>query len=704
MRAAPPGDHEVPVPPPVEEQPPFDRFCDLVMTGGVASGVVYPWAVVEIARAYRFRNIGGTSVGAMAAALAAAAEYGRRVGFDQSFEALRRAPGSLAEVLPDGRTRMLSLFQPNPHGRRLVRLWGQIFAGQQEAEERDRRPPSRHATPPLRTTWLGNLRAVASAFRGPLVAGAAAGAALGLVGSAFVGALLYTRVRAPVVPAYDAMLQGLGSSTVLLMATQALVGSAVGFVWALWHDLRFGLIANNLGLVKGATLESPGPEGKRPGLCEWLHDGIQASAGRKSTDAPLTFNDLWTAPATPGAACVPCRPSDPVRRRSINLQMITTNVTHGRPYRLPLDDETSRLFYLPCELEDYFPKPVLLALKEVSRRYEPLSDSDPRRISRQDEFLELPQGDLPIVVAARLSLSFPLLFAAVPLWAIDYEAAPGKRDLRRCLFTDGGASSNFPIHLFDNAMPRWPTFGLWLDQRSPRRPRRQPDKDQDVWLPEFNGQGWGDNWNRFDPEAVDPEAEERPPALDSTGARLKYLFGFLAGVAVSATDWQDRTSIRLPHVRNRVARLRLCEGETGLHIGMSSRQILHMAHRFGTAAGRLFVDRFREVDGLASRAWSEQRWVRLTLLVSSLKERLSGLQDASEWSAHSVPVETAIRQARTGVPVRQKGPRASLSPEEVDSMLNIFAELKQLEAALRSAPPETPRLRPSPEMRLRAPL
>src|SRR5215831_14091506 len=53
------------------------RFCDLVMKGGITSGVVYPKAVCELARAYRFKNIGGTSAGAIAAAATAAAELGR---------------------------------------------------------------------------------------------------------------------------------------------------------------------------------------------------------------------------------------------------------------------------------------------------------------------------------------------------------------------------------------------------------------------------------------------------------------------------------------------------------------------------------------------------------------------------------------------------------------------------------------------------
>jgi|GEM_PF-2568577 len=80
------------LPDPLIEEPPNDLWCDIVMKGGVASGVVNPWAILEIARRYRLRNLGGTSVGAMAAAIAAACEYGRRQGHPESFEVLRRLP------------------------------------------------------------------------------------------------------------------------------------------------------------------------------------------------------------------------------------------------------------------------------------------------------------------------------------------------------------------------------------------------------------------------------------------------------------------------------------------------------------------------------------------------------------------------------------------------------------------------------------
>src|SRR4051794_873622 len=62
--------------------------CDLVMKGGVTSGVVYPPAVLELATRFRFRSIGGASAGAIAAAATAAAELGRKSGGFTRFERL----------------------------------------------------------------------------------------------------------------------------------------------------------------------------------------------------------------------------------------------------------------------------------------------------------------------------------------------------------------------------------------------------------------------------------------------------------------------------------------------------------------------------------------------------------------------------------------------------------------------------------------
>src|SRR4029077_3643914 len=83
----------------------------------------------ELARAYRFKNIGGTSVGAMAAAVTAAAEYARRQGFLSGFnEVVLKMPRKLAEdVKEKGRTRIFTLFQPTGPNQRLFELFLALF-------------------------------------------------------------------------------------------------------------------------------------------------------------------------------------------------------------------------------------------------------------------------------------------------------------------------------------------------------------------------------------------------------------------------------------------------------------------------------------------------------------------------------------------------------------------------------------------------
>lgn len=84
------------------------KECDLVMKGGITSGVVYPFAISKVSDRYRLRNIGGTSAGAIAAAMAAAAEYRRQEGDGKAgFKEIK----TLAETLADN---LKSMFQPSP--------------------------------------------------------------------------------------------------------------------------------------------------------------------------------------------------------------------------------------------------------------------------------------------------------------------------------------------------------------------------------------------------------------------------------------------------------------------------------------------------------------------------------------------------------------------------------------------------------------
>src|SRR6185312_12389289 len=94
--------------------------CDVIMKGGVTSGIVYPTAICELAKTYRFKNIGGTSAGAIAAAIAAAAEYQRTSTqakpSEHGFNELKALPSTL------GKLGLENLFVPQLKTRSLFKL------------------------------------------------------------------------------------------------------------------------------------------------------------------------------------------------------------------------------------------------------------------------------------------------------------------------------------------------------------------------------------------------------------------------------------------------------------------------------------------------------------------------------------------------------------------------------------------------------
>jgi hypothetical protein len=91
-------------------------FCDLVVKGGITSGVVFPRAIHELSKTYRLKNIAGTSAGAIAAVMAAAAQYREnQTGDREAFESLKALPKEMAGPGSLGKgTKMLELFQPTP--------------------------------------------------------------------------------------------------------------------------------------------------------------------------------------------------------------------------------------------------------------------------------------------------------------------------------------------------------------------------------------------------------------------------------------------------------------------------------------------------------------------------------------------------------------------------------------------------------------
>ena len=531
------------------------RSCDVVMKGGITSGVVYPHALCELARTYRFANVGGTSAGAIAAAGAAAAEYGRERG---GFEKLAALPEWIG-----GGENLVGLFQPSPGTRSYHRL---LMSG-------------------LGRTGAGKwLRVAGAAVRSFPVA-----AALGLAPGVALAVL--------------AVWTGSGALAIYA-ATAGIVLALLGLVLALGAQLAVGLPRalgrNGFGLCSGLSPErSP-----TPALTPWLAALIDDLAA-KDGDGPLTFGDL--------------------RAKGIELQTMTTNITHRRPHRMPWAGR--ELLFDPDAFRRLFPERIVAWMEEHPPSLEAGRDADRTR-RRLDALLPLrpfpAPDDLPVVVAARMSLSFPLLICAVPLRALDMtrtqvreaveaieEGQPPAHPLvaEVCWFSDGGIVSNFPVHFFDAPLPTRPTFAIDLDGFHPDHPRR-PDEAANVYLPSSNVGGLLDSWHRIDSK----------PGLGS-------LTGFVSGIVRTMQNHVDSGLTHQPGYRDRIVHVHTAPDEGGMNLTMPPDVIRALTLR-GQAAGRALVERFAEKPGTSSGlSWDNHRWVRyrstLTALATQLEE-LSG--------------------------------------------------------------------------------
>src|SRR5262249_45690811 len=148
----------------------------------------------------------------------------------------------------------------------------------------------------------------------------------------------------------------------------------------------------------------------------------------------------------------------------------------------------------PGELRRVLPERIVQAMVQTAP-----PEKDPVLLAalNKEGLLRLPASDdLPVAFIARLSLSFPLLVSAVPLWTRDYTLRRNQASkpdyapfFERCWFSDGGIGSNFPVHFFDSGFPRWPTFAINLRPFHPEHPRNPTNEANNVWRPRTNKEG-----------------------------------------------------------------------------------------------------------------------------------------------------------------------------------------------------------------------
>lgn len=606
--------------------PPADRFCDLVMKGGITSGIVYPRVASRLARHYRFKNIGGTSAGAIAAAATAAAEYRRRqTNSEESFDELQQLPEKLGAQVSSSETKLLSLFQPASGCHRLFNvLLSALNAGTTGKRI------WRIAKGLLLTYWPATLSSVAMAC-------------LVYLGYGLIAGLLS-----------------------LLIFLLLLIGLSV------YRDFSLHLVNNNYGMCTGMG----NARSKHEALTPWLHGLIQELAGLND-GKPLTFGDLWNAKGFPPDWLALPHGETP---RSIDLRMFTTNLSVGRPFIFPLTNETCRLFYMPGELAPFLPTDVMKWMLEHSADYAPNSDSDPPASAAPSGLKELPPPkDFPVLLAARMSLSFPLLLSAMPLWAIDYDRPIGKRVFQKCMFSDGGISSNFPIHLFDGMLPAWPTFGIQLEPKL-------PDRENMIFLPDQYYLGYGERWDRF----------------VNKKKHMSRMGGFLGAITSTMRNWNDNTLSRMPGVRGRVVRVRLNENEGGMNLNMEPKIIREVAKR-GEQAADALIKRFApETDeGPSAKGWDEQRWIRFGVILTMLHKSFAGINLAlDDANNHATSYENLINSGKTEL---LPGEPAIFSTQQADALQKMLVSMRQFNSAFN---PEvlTFDAVPKPDLKVRPPL
>ena len=603
------------------------KECDIIMKGGITSGVVYPSTVVELAKTYRFRSIGGTSAGAIAAVATAAAEYGRQKGTG-GFKELEALPHWLGQQATNGQSNLFNLFVPDGPTRPLFDV----------------------LTAPMRRKGLPRWSMLLTAIEQSFWVAAA---------GVFPGTLLMN-------------LALLNSATffTLLSFISGLALAAVGGLGALlYHYIRLAAKAlpdNFLGLTTGHRPSSPTGE---TALTDWLANLIDRCAGVEGREKPLTFGDLW---------------GDDPDERDIDLQMMTTNVTLGRPYRLPI--ETKKFFFDREEFKRLFPTKVydwLVACGEARLKED-----------KNQRYLPLPESkDLPVVVAARISLSFPVLIGAIPLYAIDYTRVK-KEDqvMTRCWFTDGGITSNFPVHFFDRPLPRRPTFTINL---RPNHPDHGPDSDtfnetQGVWMPNKNQGGILEVWNRFDEQQG-----------------LSKIGGFLKAIMDTGFSWRDALQLGVPGYRDRVVHISLSPDEGGLNLNMP-REVVDILSERGIRAGAMLVERFGDTppEGV-ELTWDNHRWVRYRSTMAALEQLLEAFHKGyTHIEAGQRSFDELLTRAPGELPpgyrlkTRGEGGEPSVNQQEYAQeitklLIELADEINQSEVDLQKGSP-----RPRPTMRV----
>jgi predicted acylesterase/phospholipase RssA len=688
--------------------------CDLVMQGGITSGIVYPPAVLELKDTYTFRSIGGTSAGAIAAAGIAAAELNREHG---GFEFLQQ---HIQEWLTQG-DHLRHLFQAEPETQPLMDVLNATLEMLDEGTAKTTAPPAGTAVPAAQSSsepnylflrFVQRLMPIFPPFvftignklihtwtlpgqsASPVYAPFHQGGRRGLLWGMIIGLVLAVVLSLALL----GVLSLLGSrpngwtlrGVLLVFVVFAGVlgplvgwfglwtGRALGTVVQLVNTVLTGLPKNFYGLCSG---HSAHPDGTN--LTDWLDTVLRQMSGEPQT-TPLTFAQL--------------------KAKQIQLKMVTSNVSHGQPYVLP--EGLHNFVFRKEDMDRLFPEAIVQYMIQT-----PPDPGDPDPAKRPlvpsehlpDGYYFLPTEDkLPVVFCARLSLSFPFLLSAVPLYTIstrayaNYTNAVKQKqnparlttgDLQRNWFSDGGVCSNFPIQFFDAWLPVRPTFGINLTSSSPAT---------SVLQAYDTGQQAAATVASSDDAVYLPKAEERQ---DPEWSDVQNLFSFGLAIFGTAQNYRDTMQAHLPSYRERIVQVRLDAAEGGLNLTMP-KPVIDKVVTKGHDAGKVLLDQFD---------FQHHVWVRFQVLMAQLEENFRQMQGVLNYPSFEQILKEQCKENENAPPLdgsQQDKPSSQVLMARLEALKNMIKEWNQLPGdgtathgpLYKDAPISNPVLRVTPEV------
>jgi hypothetical protein len=333
--------------------------------------------------------------------------------------------------------------------------------------------------------------------------------------------------------------------------------------------------------------------------------GVQLPGVDRSSGPGLTFGDLWLGrpDRRDGDDERLRRAARDSEHRVVDLRLVATDVTRGRPVRLPLGPGW---LFCPSCLRGGVPARAVNQLVAAASA----PDARPRCPGHRERLLAVPEAaHVPVVFAVRVAAAPAGLLRAVPLYRADPAPAPSLRDAFGGLVAggepppvDGGVTTHWlcdagadaGVDLFDTALPRWPTFGLVV-----RGGVDTPDDGHGPWV-DVTPAGAG---------------ARRAPAFGIGGT-----FDMVAAVLGAGAGTADRVAAGSQGLRGRLGVVRRGHGSLGpfLH----GAEVLRLALR-GDHAGRELRRLFTgpDADVRSQTGMDRHRWLRMRSVLREQRDR-----------------------------------------------------------------------------------